>query len=370
MFEMHEFPEYLQAQGWEVFFLHFPEGESQRSSGQGSKELVYERYQRLRDSAPITLVTPEILGKGRVLSRLVSALGGFRLVNRVLNEIQPDLIFLYAVPTWGWQTVFLANRKDIPLVFRAIDLSHSIRRTVFGGLIRIASRYVFSNASRVLANSPAMLSHAHSLGAKSGTVLYPLIKTETWSTSSKSNTVAGNPKSLIFLGTFFRFAGLIELVREFAKQSRSDEHLILIGSGPDYQRVQNVVSDLGVSSRVRMPGWVDFEALGDYLNEAAVAVNPMEDVPVANLALPNKVLQYLSFGLPVISTRLDGLETIFGAQPSCDLKLVDSIDELVSAALDRARRPKNFRPCVQLESMAMEPVLQSLNRQLGEVLKS
>jgi glycosyltransferase involved in cell wall biosynthesis len=38
-----------------------------------------------------------------------------------------------------------------------------------------------------------------------------------------------------------------------------------------------------------------------------VAINPLEISQVASIAFPNKVLQYLATGIPVVSTRLEGL---------------------------------------------------------------
>ena len=44
-------------------------------------------------------------------------------------------------------------------------------------------------------------------------------------------------------------------------------------------------------------------------------MNTLEQTLVANVALPNKVLQYMAAGLPVVSTKLDGLVSVFGSHP-------------------------------------------------------
>lgn len=41
-----------------------------------------------------------------------------------------------------------------------------------------------------------------------------------------------------------------------------------------------------------------------------MAINTLEPKKVAHLALPNKVLQYLASGLPVVSTSLEGLRSV------------------------------------------------------------
>jgi glycosyltransferase involved in cell wall biosynthesis len=51
---------------------------------------------------------------------------------------------------------------------------------------------------------------------------------------------------------------------------------------------------------------------------------------VSNAAFPNKVIQYMASGLPVVSTDLDGLRLTFGELPG--LKLVQSPAEAFTAA--------------------------------------
>ena len=43
---------------------------------------------------------------------------------------------------------------------------------------------------------------------------------------------------------------------------------------------------------------------------ATVAVLPFEEIPVTHKALPGKVPQYITAGLPVVSTRLNGLRSL------------------------------------------------------------
>jgi glycosyltransferase involved in cell wall biosynthesis len=55
-----------------------------------------------------------------------------------------------------------------------------------------------------------------------------------------------------------------------------------------------------------------YDILPQYLKVGDVAVNTLEPTLVANAAFPNKVLQYMAAGIPVVSTQLQGLIEIFG----------------------------------------------------------
>jgi glycosyltransferase involved in cell wall biosynthesis len=62
---------------------------------------------------------------------------------------------------------------------------------------------------------------------------------------------------------------------------------------------------------------------------ANVAVNPMHVSTVSNAAFPNKVIQYMAAGLPVVSTRLDGLVQTFGE--GTQLRYVDNSSDVYPA---------------------------------------
>ena len=58
---------------------------------------------------------------------------------------------------------------------------------------------------------------------------------------------------------------------------------------------------------------------------------------VSDTALPNKVLQYMASGLPVVSTRLKGLACLFESTPG--LVLVPNPTEVLAAAISLASEP-------------------------------
>jgi glycosyltransferase involved in cell wall biosynthesis len=91
------------------------------------------------------------------------------------------------------------------------------------------------------------------------------------------------------------------------------------------------VKRLGLEDRVLFAGFVNFDVLPSYLKLADVAINAMQRSLVSNTAFPNKVIQYLASGIPVVSTRLKGLEMTFGESPA--LVFVNSPAEVVTAAM-------------------------------------
>ena len=126
--------------------------------------------------------------------------------------------------------------------------------------------------------------------------------------------IAEGDRVIVYMGSFFYFSGLANAIDEFAEVSRTSPSLkfLLIGGGEQDAELRQRVSALGLSEKVIFTGFVSYADLPRYLKLADVAVNTLEPTLVANVAFPNKVLQYMAAGLPVVSTRLDGLEQTFG----------------------------------------------------------
>ncbi len=315
IFEMHELPEHLAAKGHEVGFVHFPEGWSKkRIRRQGWKSKINGRV--LKDSK-ITLYTPQ-WASGDLLGRVFTALTFSHSWKRICSDFSPDIIVSYSVPTSGWQAVSIARKNQKPIVFRALDVSHRIRRTLFSPLIRVAEKYVFKKATHVSANNPALAAYAVNLGSSLDrtSVENPPLDFEHFSVPSERRRFRrdelGIPRTarvVLYMGSFFYFSGLPQVIVDFAKSKVTNTYLVLIGGGDQDELLRSLAKDNNVEDRVVFTGFVTFEELPEYLSIADIAVNPMMQTQVANLALPNKVLQYLACGLNVVTFQLDGLES-------------------------------------------------------------
>jgi glycosyltransferase involved in cell wall biosynthesis len=116
-------------------------------------------------------------------------------------------------------------------------------------------------------------------------------------------------KVITYMGSFFYFSGLPQVVKRFSELASKEKSvkLLLIGGGEQDKELRDMVSQLNLTDRVIFTGFVSYDDLPSYLSLSTVAINPLEISRVASIAFPNKVLQYLATGLPVVSTRLEGL---------------------------------------------------------------
>jgi glycosyltransferase involved in cell wall biosynthesis len=338
IFEMHELPEHLALRGHQVGFVQFPEGWGKaKIKSQGFKS---EIQGRVVPQARITLYTPQ-LASGSLIGRLMTALTFGSEFRKVVDDFRPDVIVSFSVPTSGWQALRVAMQRKISYVFRALDVSHKIRKNLFSRLIFLAEKYVYKNATGVSANNPAMAKYCMSMGAEAKriSVDLPPIDLDHFSRASGHRTEIRNSLGLyenhqviLYMGSFFYFSGLPEFVREFAKSASSNQRLVLIGGGEQEGELRKLVADFALSEKVIFTGFVSFQDLPRYLSAADVAINTMHRSLVSNAAFPNKVIQYMASALPVVSTDLDGLRLTFGDLPG--LKLVQSPAEAYTAVSD------------------------------------
>jgi glycosyltransferase involved in cell wall biosynthesis len=318
IFEMHEFPEYLAALGHEVGFVQFPEGLSK--SELANTPFKQEIAGRVLTDARLTLYTPKTLSGG-LSGRLLTVLTFRKQFRNILQDFKPDVIISFAVPTSGWQALSVAKKSGVPFVFRSLDVSHKIRRSIFSPLVAMAERFIYRNADWVSANNPAMLKYCIGMGAlqdRSSVELPPLDLSHFDTGLLESDAlrerykIPMDARVTLYMGSFFYFSGLPELIRAFRDTRKDDEYLVLVGGGEQEKQLRKQVAALNMEDFVKFTGFVSFEELPGHLRMANVAVNPMHVSTVSNAAFPNKVIQYMAAGLPVVSTRLDGLVQTFG----------------------------------------------------------
>jgi len=320
IYEMHEFPELFALAGNEVSFFHFPEGPNGTTRSWRTRR---ERISgRAYPEASIELISPPTWG-GSVIERYLAPIVNVPSLRREIRSGHYDVIVLYAVPTTGWQTVSLARRAGVPVVFRALDVSHMIRSSVLSPLIRAAERYIYPRVQLLSANNGGLAEYCVAESGRVGPVsinLPPLdLSHFAGGDGAGKRNALGIPEEariIMYMGSFFDFSGLDIVLEELVPHLRADSTLrfVLVGGGDLDSRLRQRVTELRLDDRVVFTGVVKYDELPSYLAMADAAINPFVPQLVTNVALPHKVLQYLAAGRPTVSTDLRGLRSVLGEE--------------------------------------------------------
>lgn len=171
-----------------------------------------------------------------------------------------------------------------------------------------------------------------------------------------------------YLRTYKGHEYFIEAARQILAK-RDDVTFIIVGEGPEEQRIRRLIEQLGLTAQIRMLGFRD-----DLLNvfrSLDVFVIPS----VEGDTIPQVLMQALAMGLPVVSTTVGSIpdvvseaETGFVVAPRDAQALADRVLPLLDDAGLRARIGANGRALVErsysIDKMLdrMEAVYQSLVR--------
>jgi glycosyltransferase involved in cell wall biosynthesis len=319
IYEIHEFPELLADDGHEITFLQFEEGANFRI-GLGSRSKKISG--RVIPGVQLELKTPHRFGVVKI-DRLWTTFSSWFEIARIFKLNKYDLVLNYAVPTFGPQLLILSKIYSVPFIHRALDASHVILKTKWELPIYIVEKFMYRYADYLSTNNEAMLKYCIKMSGRTrdGHVHYPPLDLDHFLSYrkndqklAKSLRIAPEDKVLMYMGSLFYFSGLNEVIEEFARMNLATAgyKLLIIGDGEQRPLLQKLVSDNNLEHAVIFTGVVPYSELPRYMKLGSVAINPMEKLLVSDVAFPNKVIQYMATGIPVVSTRLDGLKTVFG----------------------------------------------------------
>jgi glycosyltransferase involved in cell wall biosynthesis len=124
--------------------------------------------------------------------------------------------------------------------------------------------------------------------------------------SERAQPRADRNPTLLFLGHLLPEKGVYEIVKACAQLAKRfpDLKLVLGGVGQG-DAVRELASQLGVSERVELPGW-----LGPESKSAALAASTMFLLPSYHEGMPMALLEAMSWGMPVIATPVGGIPQI------------------------------------------------------------
>jgi glycosyltransferase involved in cell wall biosynthesis len=127
---------------------------------------------------------------------------------------------------------------------------------------------------------------------------------------TRSERPAGKPVRVVAIGRLVEKKGheTLLLATAMLRDRGLDFTVRLVGEGPEWPRLQRLVHELRLGDRVVFLGPLSESEVRAAYEEADVFALPCRKLPNGDQdGLPNVILEAMAHGLPVASTRLDGI---------------------------------------------------------------
>ncbi|KUE90272.1 hypothetical protein ASL20_03830 [Cupriavidus necator] len=328
VYEYQDFPERLAARGHDVTVIDYDE------HGDGLHKVQSVSRTGL---AHITLEsTPH---NGLPLLKYVSGRLQYRsLLKQKLKANAFDVVLLYSVFINGTTTVQLCRKFGVPVVYRVLDAYHLLREgRLTRRLLLTGERLIYTQADHLSVTNEKMREYVHEVAPECALdkieVVNHGVDTEIFRLRPRDPELARalgiepSDRTVLFLGTTYAFSGLDVVIANFVKliELVPNVKLLVIGGGELDGWLKNAVAGRRLENRVCLTGMVPYAEVPRYLSLADIAINPFQINDITRNIIPIKILQYLSSGLPVLSSPLHDLQRKF-PEGECGITYADIAD--------------------------------------------
>ena len=277
----------------------------------------------------------------------------YRRLMRATREHRPDCLYeRYSLflPAGVWWK----RRTGLPMMLE-VNAPLCEERSRYGGIAlrrfaRRTERIAWLGADMTLPVTEVLARHLRVAGVPDSriTVIPNGIdprRFERAPTTEEAKQALGLDGRLVlgFTGFVREWHRLDQVIDLLAERRADDLHLLVVGDGPERERLEAHARDRDVEGRVRFTGIVDRDQVADHVAAFDVALQPA----VVAYASPLKLFEYLALGKAVVAPDTDNIREI----------LTDGVD----GVLFEAGNADAFRAAV--ERVCADP---SLRARLGD----
>jgi glycosyltransferase involved in cell wall biosynthesis len=264
---------------------------------------------------------------------------------RELRGAPPDIL-LARYLEFEWTPLVIARVLRRPLVLE-VHTVFGAEGTLRGGrpsrLENWMDRVFFRGADFIWVNTPELQELVAGRGADAAKIRMVPFGVEdpgVMATPGSSEV----PVEIVFVGSFYPWHGIEELLAAFAKARAQvpELRLTIIGDGLERPDCEQSAVRLGVSDAVSFPGWLDRQAVYQQLQQSHVGVAPYREMEY-NYFEPVKILDYQMAGLPTVASAVGHIPQMVTDGESGILVPPDDVDALAAALVKLASDPNMRR---------------------------
>jgi len=199
--------------------------------------------------------------------------------------------------------VEVGKKFDIPVLIKIDDAFYEKSQGVKSIQRRIEKYYnskTLKNATRVMTvneNTKNEVSKFYGVDPNKISIIPNGIEIEKFYSDKKIE------KNIVFSGVMYYHRGLDVLLKSLPRviEKIPDLNLLLLGDGPEMEKLKQIVIEKNLEKNVSFKGWIDREEIVSYLSKSMIGIGPLRKTRVTENALPIKILEYMASELPIIA---------------------------------------------------------------------
>lgn len=221
---------------------------------------------------------------------------------RFLREISPDVVFAALKKDW-WLVSFASRLAGVSRIILYLGISRNIKTIKYRFIFGFLKAKVLVNSDSLkneLLKNTTFFNDMNLFRVYNGFVL-PDFTGESWDLRARF----GLPDNAILVGCAGRFSPQkgFDLLPDIVANLPETAHVVHVGRGEFEQQIKNVISTREESSRIHFLGFQDDMSLFFRSIDAFLLCS-------RNEGMANVLNEALSYGKPVVSTKVPGSEEL------------------------------------------------------------
>jgi PEP-CTERM/exosortase A-associated glycosyltransferase len=303
------------------------------------------KFYRTRPVATVARRLP-LMGQWQIVRDLRHRL------EEVIESERPDLLHAHSPALNGIAALRAGKRRGLPVVYEcrafwedaAADHGTSSEWGARYRLTRALETHVFRGADAVTCICEGLRGDivARGLPPEKVTVIPNAVDIEQFGYEQPRDASLAEDLGLAgktvlgFIGSFYAYEGLDLALQALARMTATDPdlRLLLVGGGPEEDRLRQLATSLGTSKSVHFTGRVPHGDVQRYYSLVDILVYPRRRMRLTDLVTPLKPLEAMAQGKLVLASDVGGHRELITDRHNGRLFTADDAAALAGATLD------------------------------------
>ena len=300
--------------GWETFHITSAKHVGSRAAAEVVDDLTF-----YRSTPPEGLFSRlPVLNQWAIVKSLENRL------DEIIPQLKPDILHAHSPALNGLAALKMSKKYNIPLVYEcrafwedaAVDHGTTQEGSLRYRITKMLETHVFKKADAVTTICEGLRKDIISRGvaAEKITIIPNAVDIDKFAFGEKADAgllqqLGLQDKQILgFIGSFYAYEGLLLLLEALPEiiKFQPNTRLLLVGGGPQLQKIKDKIQALGLQAFVNLVGRVPHEEVQRYYNLVDILVYPRLSMRLTDLVTPLKPLEAMAQGRVLVASDVGG----------------------------------------------------------------